>query len=111
MYVPLQFNFGSFTKSSIFTVDKSTEELGLAALAQMPRDQAIEGAFAYQNLRFARSSLTVRFFLPLLIIFNHILSSTKLKAYLKPFADAKKVVTKEIIEEFFNAEKEKAMAR
>lgn len=64
---------------------QSTEELGMAALANMPRDQAIEGALAFQGL------------------------SVRLKAYLKPFADQQLVVTKAMIDDFFNAEKERRL--
>lgn len=57
----------------------------MAALANMPRDQAIEGALAFQGL------------------------SVRLKAYLKPFADQQQVVTKAMIDDFFNAERERRL--
>ncbi|ORY92683.1 hypothetical protein BCR35DRAFT_298172 [Leucosporidium creatinivorum] len=61
---------------------KSTLELGMEALARMPREQAIEGAMAFQGL------------------------SERLKAYLRPLAATGTTITKEIIDEFFEREKE-----
>ncbi|KDE06597.1 hypothetical protein MVLG_03093 [Microbotryum lychnidis-dioicae p1A1 Lamole] len=61
---------------------KSTHELGMAALSRMPREQAIEGAIAFQGL------------------------SERLKNYLRPYSESGATVTKELIDEFFAKERE-----
>ncbi|KAK4046193.1 hypothetical protein OIV83_006268 [Microbotryomycetes sp. JL201] len=68
-------------KSSSFP-DKSTFELGMDALNRLPRAQAIEGAIAFQGL------------------------SSRLKEYLRPCSEAGQTVTREMVQEFFEKEKE-----
>ena len=60
---------------------KSLDELGTAALMQMPREQAIRSVEAYQGLR------------------------NKLKAFLQPFAAEGKVVGEADIKQFFEDQK------
>ncbi|SCV71195.1 BQ2448_2783 [Microbotryum intermedium] len=61
---------------------KSTHELGMVALSRMPREQAIEGAIAFQGL------------------------SERLKNYLRPYSESGATVTKELIDDFFAKERE-----
>jgi hypothetical protein len=42
----------AFELTASFPLDKSTLELGMEALARMPREQAIEGAIAFQGLSY-----------------------------------------------------------
>ncbi|EIN04624.1 hypothetical protein PUNSTDRAFT_128198 [Punctularia strigosozonata HHB-11173 SS5] len=59
----------------------SLEELGMRALARLPRDRALDGIRAYNNMR------------------------DELKAYLRPFAQAGTVVSEADITRFFEARK------
>lgn len=65
------------------------------ALLNMPRAQAIEGALAFQGLRYvplghSRNAADVRG-----------RRSERLKAFLRPHADAGKTITKELVEELY----------
>lgn len=62
--------------------EKSLHDLGMQAFSSLPRAQAIDGLQAYSNLR------------------------DKMMAFLRPFAEAGEVVTKDAIEAFFEADRE-----
>lgn len=60
--------------------ERSLHDLGISALSQLPRDQAIQGLEAYQTVK------------------------DKLMSFLKPFAREGRVVSKEDIEAFFESQ-------
>lgn len=65
------------------------------ALLNMPRAQAIEGALAFQGLRCMPSLLSRNAAHP------RERRSERLKAFLRPHADAGKTITKELVDELY----------
>lgn len=84
-------SFGSDSHQALadqsVSTDKSTLELGMEALERMPRGQAIDGVTAFTGL------------------------SERLRAFLRPKAEAGETITKDMVDEFFACERERSTLR
>ena len=81
----------------------SLEELGMRALSRLPRDKAIDGIRAFNEMRFVTASIGIpTSYVPVLDPNDIILGRDRLMSHLRPIAQEGREVTEDDIKGFFS---------